>query len=137
MTVLACKDYDGPASYLAESTELVAVDPAHLAVKFTAPPSRKVLVRLTANVFTEPNFEMRFGLLGDGSQVGPIRHVAGGTGDDGCFSGMVSVALIVRNLEPGSEHTYQWAFASNVEAVLRCAAGDGWPPAVMEIIALP
>lgn len=136
MTILACKDYDGPASYLAESSELVAVDPDNLAKSFAAPASGNVLVRLTGYVTTEPNNEMYFGLIDADadSQVGPVRRVAGNPQE--YFSAVVSVALVVRNLVPGDQYRYQWAYAATGEAGLHNAAADGYPPAVIEIHAL-
>lgn len=136
MTILACTDYDGLVGYLAEGPDLVAVDPDHMKVTFTAPATGKVLVRLTGFVETYSGNVMKFGLIDadSGHHVVPARVVAGGSVP---FAGLASVALPVRNLAPGQTYTYLWGVAAIVEASLNVAEGDGWPPAVIEIHALP
>lgn len=136
MTILACKSYGGQNRYLADSPTLADVDATNLAASFSAPPSGKVLVKLTGHVDTEPNNEIHFGLREGSTVVAPKSLVVGG-GSETYSRGVVTVGFVVEGLNPGSTHTYKWAFASNGEATLNVDRVDGYPPAVIEIHALP
>lgn len=111
--IIACTAYNpGTLVTYSTSTATVAdVDATNLAVTFTAPPSGKVLVRLSAlaDLSSATSSALYWGLReGSTTLAGLAQAINSRAGLQ--YS---NVVVVVTGLTPGSSHTYKWAFATN------------------------
>jgi hypothetical protein len=135
--ILASTVYDPGtlAAYTTASTTLADVDATNLAVTFTAPPSGKVLIRLTATCQTSGDgATLDWSLRVGSTDAGSIWRVAATVNVEAR-----SVPLTIAGLTPGTSYTYKWSYrrtdASGTNVTIYAGAGAG--PATMEVHALP
>jgi hypothetical protein len=125
------------ASYTTTSTTSADVDATNLAVTFVAPPSGKVIVRLSAlGGISGANGQMYWGLRSGttdllDSQVDGLNSTQ--------TNMMVSVPLQISGLTPGTTYTYKWSWRvvlAGSTPTGRIFAGSGAGQAIMEVQAV-
>lgn len=125
------------AAYVGASTGSSGtdIDATNLKVDFTAPPSGKVLVRLTARISTNPVVEQHWCLReasADVAGTAGIVHYNASAYDGGRRSHACSVS----GLTPGAAKTYKWGHFRNSGVTAETGMGGAAGPAVMEVWAV-
>lgn len=112
------------------------LDAANLAVSFVAPPSGKVLVRLSASAFTDiAGNEHLWNLRDSGGDIAGTKVGASSMSNN--FGGMSRV-ISVTGLTPGTTYSWKWGWAVAVVGGVgaRIQYGDSTGPASMEVWAV-
>lgn len=114
------------------STSVAAVDSTNLTVAFTAPPSGKVLVRLSAlTLVSTVGNSIFWGLLdGSNAQVGKLDYMM-----TYATAMRASASLYVSGLTAGTAYTYKWAYKVN-SGNASVFGGPTYGDAIMEVWAV-
>lgn len=129
--LIGYNSYGGVQDYTTSSTSGVDVDATNMKVSFVAPPSGKVLVRLTAVCYNTSGVASGLWGLREG---GADLTYALAIGSTSGFS--VSRNLEVSGLTPGAAKTYKWAFKVNGGTTHHLITGGDNGIATMEVLAV-
>lgn len=115
------------------STVFVDVDATNLAVSFVAPPSGKVLIRLSALAGKATTSRYEWNLREAGGNVANTANwVAAWNGSN--EEARQRAEMVISGLTPGQSYTYKWGYRSvDGGAIYVYAGGTSYGPAVMEV----
>lgn len=128
----------GAATVVARnSTTFADVDATNLVVAFTAPPSGKVLVRLSGSVNTDIGgaAQAQWNLRDSVGDIANTKVYASGNSQG--YLG-VTRSIVATGLTPGTAYSWKWGHAVEVTggAGVRTGFGGSHGPAVMEVWAV-
>ncbi len=132
--LLATKVYNpAVAAYVSTASATPAdLDATNLAVSFTAPPSGRVLVRMTTRVSVAANTDLLWNLREGSSDVAGtsaiIHYIANQYGGE-----RISHVCEISGLTPGTTKTYKWGHARGSGGACETGMGGTAGPAVMEV----
>jgi hypothetical protein len=131
-----------PAAFtnkIVSSSAYVAVDAANLAVTFVAPPSGRVVVRLSAGGQTAANSVLTWGLHENGALVPEsAKDVLGDTTSAKQHTNVEATLYITKDgsgatLVPGKAYTFTWVQRVSPGTSAYTDYGGGYGPAIMEV----
>lgn len=111
------------------------LDATNLVVAFVAPPSGRVMVRLSASAFVDTVQEHLWNLRDSGGDIAGTKVGASSVSNN--FAG-VTRPIYVTGLTPGTTYTWKWGWAVSALGGVgsRIQYGDVTGPAVMEVWAI-